>query len=126
MGNSVDGRPHRRGRDENEQGDTTIHNLPGLLDASFLGIVVVSLVLIGLIAWRWLPIRAVPLTLVAWLAVPALYAAFRLGAGHVGYETAKLSEAVELCFAVAIARVAWYATRAPAGDAVAPTATRLV
>ena len=80
----------------NEQGDTTLHNLGGVLELSFLGITAVATVLGMLILLRWAPFRDVPLTLVWSLMVPAAYTACRVVAGDVPHHVAKLSEAAEL------------------------------
>lgn len=96
----------------NEQGDVTIHNLYGGLGASFFAIVAVSLGLVAIMVWRrhWVP--TAPPALVVWLLVPAAYALLRMGLREPSYWIAKLSEAVEAVFAVALARVAWAARAA--------------
>ena len=93
----------------NEQGDVTIHNLAGGLGASFFAIVAVSLGLAAIVVWRrhWVP--TAPTALIVWLLVPAAYALLRMGLREPSYWIAKLSEAVEAVFAVALARVAWAA-----------------
>lgn len=91
----------------NLQGDSTLHNLGGGLETSFVGIVIVAGALALLVASRWDLVRDVPLTVVLWLIAPAAYAAYRLSAGSVPYTTAKMSEVVEFLFAVAVARIAW-------------------
>jgi hypothetical protein len=90
----------------NDQGDTTLHNLGSALDVSFLGIVAAASMLGLLVVLRWSPFRAVPLSLAWWLFVPAVFAAYRVIAGDVPYRVAKLSEAAEVVFAVAVARLA--------------------
>ncbi|MBM3660834.1 MAG: hypothetical protein FJW95_15225 [Actinobacteria bacterium] len=95
----------------NEQGDTTLHNLTGALDMSFLGLAATALALGVLVAARWAPFRDVSLGVVWWLAIPAMYALFRFVAGDVPYHVAKVSEAAELAFALALARLALAARR---------------
>ncbi len=95
----------------NEQGDTTLHNLSGGLDASFAGLAMVALVLAGLVAVRWEPFREVPMAVVWWLLVPAAFAVYRLLAGDVAYHVAKISEAAELVFALAVAYLSLAARR---------------
>lgn len=90
----------------NEQGDTTLHNLPGGLETSFVGLALVALALAVAVLLRVGVLRSVPSTLALWLAIPALYSAYRVGAGPVPYEVAKLSEAAEALFAAGLARVA--------------------
>jgi len=103
----------------NLQGDSTLHNLGGGLETSFVGIVIVAGALALLVATRWDPVRAVPLTVAFWLIAPAVYAAYRLSAGSVPYTTAKMGEVVEFLFAVALARIAW-SVRNRAAHPVAP------
>ena len=95
----------------NEQGDTTLHNLAGGLEASFLAIAVLSVGLAAMVAAKHRSVRSAPLALAWWLAIPACYATFRLGAGDVPYHVSKFSEAVEAVFAVAVARLAIIARR---------------
>ena len=98
--------------EHNGQGDVTLHNLPGGLSASIIGIAVLSLCLAAMVLWRrsWVP--GAPDALVAWLLVPAAYCVLRLGVDvfrEPGYWLAKLSEAVEVVFTGAIARLSWAA-----------------
>ena len=89
----------------NEQSDTTLHNLTGVLDVSFLGIVALAMLLAASLLLRWRPLQDASLTVVFWLLVPALYALYRVSEGEVPYRVAKLSEAAELVFALAVARL---------------------
>ena len=61
-----------------------------------------AVVFAGLIVIRWTPFRDAPLTLAWWLMVPAAYAAYRVGVGDVPYHVAKLTEAAEVVFALAV------------------------
>jgi hypothetical protein len=97
--------------DRNVQGDTTLHNLEGGLELSFFGIAAIAFVLALAVASRRGPLGSAPWVLVWWLVVPAIYAVYRLRAGDVPYHVAKLSEAAEVIFACAVARLALHATK---------------
>lgn len=89
----------------NEQGDTTLHNLGGGLETSFAAVTLVAVALGMLVLARRPPFHRVPISVVWWLVIPAVYAAYRLLAGEVSYETSKYSEAAELVFAMALVRL---------------------
>jgi hypothetical protein len=106
--------------EHNGQGDVTLHNLPGGLSASFIGIALVSAGLAAMVVWRraWVP--TAPDALVVWLLVPAAYCLVRLTVHEPSYWLAKLSEAVEVVFTGAVARLAWSArTRQQRGGLIA-------
>ena len=90
----------------NDQGEATVHNIGQALDASFLAITAVAVVLLAVVVVRYRRGATTSPTLAVWLAVPAAYAAVRLVDGDPGYALAKLSEATELLLAVAMARMA--------------------
>jgi hypothetical protein len=89
----------------NGQGEATLHNLSGFLDLSFIGIVATSIVLAVLIVVAWEPLGNVPVTVVWWFMVPAIYAGYRVAAGTVPYYVARMSEAGELVFSIGLARI---------------------
>jgi hypothetical protein len=90
----------------NDQGEATVHNIGQALDASFLAVTAVAVVLLAVVVARHRRDGRGPLALAVWFAVPAVYAALRLVDGDPGYAFAKLSEATELVLAVAMARMA--------------------
>jgi hypothetical protein len=98
----------------NVQGDATLHNLPGGLELSFLGMTLASTALaVLLVSTRIRVPRAGTAGLLVWLFVPAAYSVLRFAGPDAGYAFAKLSEAVELVFSAALLRVALAVRRLP-------------
>ena len=94
-------------QDGNVQGETTLHNLEGGLELSFVATLGAAAVGLGRVA-------GVPRVLASWFAVAAVAAASRLVLSDPSFEAAKLTEATELLL---YAAVAWLAVAQAASAA---------